>query len=113
SDEVLEGKGFIDWYPFDHPQLGEIELGGWDFQYSWRNPPPHLLEKEIAPFSDWLIWQGLASPKLELHSVEVSELGDEDGRVAYHLRVVVQNTGWLPTYVTKKALEKKVTRGVI
>lgn len=113
SDEVLEGKGFIDWYPFDHPQLGEIELGGWDFQYSWRNPPPHLLEKEIAPFSDWLIWQGLASPRLELHSVEVSELGDEDGRVAYHLRVVVQNTGWLPTYVTKKALEKKVTRGVI
>jgi hypothetical protein len=26
---------------------------------------------------------------------------------------VVQNEGWLPTYVTKKALERKVTRGVI
>ena len=25
----------------------------------------------------------------------------------------VENTGWLPTYVTKKALEKKVSRGVI
>jgi hypothetical protein len=26
---------------------------------------------------------------------------------------VVENTGWLPTYVTKKAVEKKVSRGVI
>jgi len=26
---------------------------------------------------------------------------------------VVQNEGWLPTYVTKKALERKMTRGVI
>jgi hypothetical protein len=26
---------------------------------------------------------------------------------------VIQNEGWLPTYVTKKALERKVTRGVI
>jgi hypothetical protein len=29
------------------------------------------------------------------------------------VRVVVQNEGWLPTYVTKKALERKATRGVI
>jgi hypothetical protein len=27
--------------------------------------------------------------------------------------LVVHNTGWLPTYVTKKALEKQVTRGII
>ena len=28
-------------------------------------------------------------------------------------RLVVQNTGWLPTYVTKKALENKIVCGVI
>ena len=22
--------GHVDWYPFDHPQLGPVELGGWD-----------------------------------------------------------------------------------
>jgi hypothetical protein len=26
---------------------------------------------------------------------------------------VVQNTGWLPSYVSKRALERKVVRGVI
>lgn len=109
SDEVLDRKAYVDWYEFEHPQLGKVELGGWDFQYAWRNPPPHLLEKEIAPFSDWLIWQALISPKLELYSADVTPLGAD----SYHVRLVVHNTGWLPTYVTKKAVEKKVSRGLV
>ncbi|MEQ8674102.1 MAG: M14 family metallopeptidase [Aggregatilineales bacterium] len=109
SDEVLGGRGYIDWYAFDHPQLGKVELGGWDFQLAWRNPPPDFLEKEVAPFSEWLIWHLLISPELALFESSVTPLADG----AYLLRAVVHNTGWLPTYVTKKALEKKVTRGVI
>ncbi len=31
----------------------------------------------------------------------------------YRVRLVVQNTGWLPTYITQKALEKKLVRGCI
>src|SRR4051812_33854961 len=50
NDEVLGGQGFIDWYAFDHPQLGAVELGGWDTLYTWSNPPPALLEQEIARF---------------------------------------------------------------
>lgn len=109
SDEVLEGQGYIDWYEFDHPQLGRLELGGWNMLYSWRNPPPQFLEKEIAPFTDWLLWHLLISPRLELFEAKVTPLSDN----TYHIRVVVHNTGWLPTYVTKKAVEKKVVRGVI
>lgn len=109
SDEVLEGRGYVDWYPFEHPQLGPVELGGWDYLYAFRNPPPHLLEKEIAPFANWLVWHLLISPRLELHEVSVKPLGKD----TYHLRMVVQNSGWLPTYVTKKAVEKKLTRGIV
>jgi hypothetical protein len=29
------------------------------------------------------------------------------------VRLAVHNTGYLPTYVTKRALERKVTRGVV
>ena len=39
--------GFVDWYPFDHPQLGSVELGGWNDLYSWQNPPKHLLADEV------------------------------------------------------------------
>jgi murein tripeptide amidase MpaA len=109
NDEVLKGKGYVDWYEFKHPQLGRVELGGWDGLFAWTNPPLHLLEKEISPFPEWIVWHALISPKLELRESGVTLLGGG----TYRLRVVVENTGWLPTYVTKKALEKKVVRGVI
>lgn len=109
NDEVLKGRGYVDWYPYKHPQLGNVELGGWDFLNTWTNPPLEFLEKEISPFPDWIVWHALISPKLALYETSVAPLGAG----AYRVRLVVENTGWLPTYVTKKALEKKVTRGVI
>jgi len=109
SDKVLGGKGYIDWYPFEHPQLGWVELGGWDYLYAFKNPPPEFLEKEIAPFADWLIWHLLISPRLELYEASAKPLGED----TYHVQLVVQNTGWLPTYVTKKAVEKKTVRGLV
>jgi murein tripeptide amidase MpaA len=109
NDEVLGGKGFVNWYEFDHPQLGKVELGGWDDMCAWANPPAEFLEKEISLFPDWIIWHTLISPKLALRGTEVKPIGKD----AYRVRLVVENTGWLPTYVTKKAVEKKVSRGVI
>jgi murein tripeptide amidase MpaA len=109
SDGPLEGKGYVDWYPFEHPQLGAVELGGWDHAYAFRNPPKPFLEREMALFPKWLLWSLLISPKLELYEVSAKALGDGDHRV----RFVVHNTGWLPSYVTKKALEKKVVRGLV
>jgi murein tripeptide amidase MpaA len=109
SDVVLGGRGYVEWYPFEHPQLGPVELGGWDMLYAFRNPPPELLEKEIAPFADWLVWHLLISPRLELYEVVSKQLGED----TYHVRLVVHNTGWLPTYVTKRAMEKKLVRGVV
>ena len=109
NDKVLGRKGYVDWYAFDHPQLGKLELGGWDAQNVWGNPPIEFLKKEIKPFPDWIIWHALISPKLALREASVKAIG----RGAYRIRMVVENTGWLPSYVTKKAVEKKVSRGVI
>ncbi len=108
SDKNLGKAGYVDWYEFDHPQLGKVELGGWDSLHTWTNPPGPFLEKEIKPFPDWIVWHALISPKLELRQVSAVPLGDG----VYRVRLVVENTGWLPTYVTKKALEKKL-RGVV
>jgi murein tripeptide amidase MpaA len=109
SDEKLGGRGYVDWYEFEHPQLGRVELGGWDSLYALRNPPPDALDAEIAPLAEWALWHALLSPRLELHSFEAKRLGQG----AWRVRLVVQNTGWLPSYVTKKALERKVARGLV
>ena len=107
SDSALSGKGHIDWYEFEHPQLGPVELGGWDSLYAFRNPPPEFLEKEVAPFADWVIWQAAASPKLELRAILMRKAGGT------HIRFAVQNTGYLATNVTEIAKKKKLCRGVV
>lgn len=108
SDEQLGGRGYVDWYPFDHPQLGPVELGGWDTIAYWYNAPFDRLEEEVRPAVDWIVWQALATPLLEMRALTAEPVGDELHRV----RAVVQNAGWLPTYVSKKALEGYLVRPV-
>lgn len=108
NDNALNGKGFVDWYPFDHPQLGKVEIGGWNKIFAIHNPPAHLLEKELAKFPKWLVWQALLSPKMELVHAGADPLGNG----TYRVRAVVQNTGWLPSYVSKEALKRLVVRPV-
>ena len=100
--------GYIDWYTFEHPQLGTVELGGWNNAAVFRNPPASLLEAEIAPHTDAMVFHALIAPELRLHSTEVVPLGNGSWRV----RLVVENAGWLPTNVTTKAIERNVAQQV-
>ena len=109
SDEQCGGQAHVDWRPFMHPQLGPVEIGGWDKMNFWRNPPPHLREREAARFPAWMTQLALSLPRLELLRTEVRALGPETWRV----RLAVANSGWLPAYVSKRALARKVVRGVM
>ena len=109
SDEQCDGQAYAPWRPFQHPQLGAVEIGGWDHQNYWRNPPPHLREREAARFPAWMTQLALSLPKLELLRTEVRALGPDTWRV----RLAVANSGWLPCYISKRALERKVVRGVM
>lgn len=109
SDDHCEGKAHNDWRPFNHPQLGAVEIGGWDRMNYWRNPPPKYREREAARFPAWLTQLGLTLPKLHTVSTSVDALGPDTWRVKF----VVANTGYLPSYVTKRALERKVARACV
>ena len=109
SDEQCAGQAHVDWKGFEHPQLGAVEIGGWDKMNFWRNPPPPLREREAARFPAWMTQIALSLPRLELLRTEVRALGPDTWRV----RIAVANSGWLPAYVTKRALARKVVRGVM
>ncbi|MCL4867395.1 MAG: carboxypeptidase [Anaerolineae bacterium] len=104
-DEELGGEGYVTWYEFDHPQLGKVELGGWDLFITIRNPPYKCLEKEVAPLADWAIFNCLISPKLEPFKVQVESHGD-----LHHILFAVHNTGWLPTNISEQAMKMKVVK---
>ena len=91
----------VAWYEFDHPQLGKVELGGWNAIYTWRNPPHALLEAEIAPQADFAIAFAALAPRLAWREVKVTPLGEG----AYHLLAVVENAGFLPTHVSQPGCE--------
>lgn len=109
SDEHCGGLAHVDWRSFEHPQLGPVEIGGWDRMNYWRNPPPALREREAARFPPWMTTLGLSLPRLELLEARAEALADGCWRV----RMRVQNSGWLPAYVTRRALERQVARGLV
>ena len=108
NQDKLGGAAHHGWKPYAHPQLGQLEIGGWDRFHAFGNPPLPLLERELAKFPRWLLWQALCSPKLELVHAGAERLSDD----TWKLTLVVQNTGWLPTYVTKRALTRNTVRGI-
>ena len=74
----------------------------------WFNPPLSRLQEEVEPHADFALFLALVSPRLEIRSFEAEAVGEG----AYRLRVVIENTGWLPTNVTQKALDRKAVRPV-
>jgi murein tripeptide amidase MpaA len=108
SDKELAGDGFVAWQPVDHPQLGPVEVGGFDMIRYWFNVPFDRLEKEVAPHSEWLIELGLSTPRLAVRSFTAEPAGEN----LWRLQLVVENTGWLPTNGTQQALDQLVVAGV-
>ncbi|ANH69192.1 M14 family metallopeptidase [Mitsuaria sp. 7] len=111
SDEHCGGRAYVDWQPFQHPQLGAVEIGGWDQINYWRNPPPELREAEVERFPAWMDRIALSLPRLELLRAEAQALALAHD--VWKIRLAVVNTGWLPTSVTQLALDHKIVRGVM
>ena len=109
NDDQLDGEGFVNWYPYQHPQLGEVELGGWNVLYTFWNPPTNKLQQEIDRLPGWLLWHTLITPRLEWLHCEAHTLDND----TYQIDVGVVNSGWLPSQVTRHALKNKLVRGVI
>jgi murein tripeptide amidase MpaA len=104
NDQHLKGKAYHPWQPYQHPELGAVEIGGWDSFSYISNVPLDRLEKEVAKFPQWLTWQALISPQLVLRKTHCERLGAD----LWKVRLEVQNAGYLPTHVSRRALDRKV-----
>jgi len=96
NDERLGGRYFSPWTRYQHPELGEVEVGGWHSKFWGQNPPAEFLEEECAAQLPWIIYLIKQAPRLALDGPTVTPL--EDG--GYRVRAVVTNEGFLPTSLT-------------
>ncbi len=90
---------FLNWTHFNHPQLGDVEIGGFNYKFTIQNAPKHLLIEECEKVTKFMLRWAPCMPKLAIESVKATEL--ENGYVQFE--AVVTNIGYLPTYLSQKA----------
>lgn len=106
NDEVMHGEAFVDWQPFEHPQLGTVEIGGWKSKLYQQNAPLQYLVEMCEKLSKWTLSNASLCPYLTLPHLLVEPRGEE----IYHIIAIVENGGFLPTYTSQKALERRDVR---
>ncbi len=109
QDEALEGKGFVNWTPFDHPQLGKVEIGGWVPKTVRQNAPPgKFLEEECEKNCKFTMKHALTTPLVRVAETKGERVGDG----VYRLTAVVRNLGYLATNLTAQAKKVGVAKPV-
>ncbi len=104
----LGDHGFRDWKAFDHPQLGQVEIGGMCYIWSYRNPPPAMLEEVCRTNVAFNLRHAAAAPRVVIDDVTVEALGADLFRIA----ATVSNHGYLPTNLSDVAIANKVAQPV-
>jgi len=106
SDANPEYGAFVNWRPFDHPQLGRVEIGGWK-RYALYNPWLQDL-RDIAPkCTQFILEHARRAPRLAVRTT----LDRIEGSV-FRLRAEVVNVGQFPTHVTAQATKLASTKPV-
>jgi murein tripeptide amidase MpaA len=107
-DEHAAPDAYMEWQPYEHSQLGKVELGGWNSMYTWRNPPLGFVESEAARHYPFMLALGEMLPHLSVHSLVVNKIGEDK----FHLNLVIENTGFLPTYTSQQGKSRQAARPV-
>jgi hypothetical protein len=107
NDEELDGKLFIDWHKFDHPTLGDVEIGGWKRR---KTSPPEgeLIQKECEMGNAYVIYLAGQAAKIKIGEPEVT---DKEGGI-FQVDIKVENKGFLPT-ATQQAVELNMVEPVL
>jgi len=104
-DDFLEfGDQFVEWAPYDHPQFGKVEMGGW--KKTQGRVPPRFMNEELSHRNmAFSLYQADEMPLMKTGETSVEALG---GGV-YRVRVELSNPKLVPT-ILAKAAENNVVR---
>lgn len=108
NDEVLHGQGFVDWRPFDHPELGQVEIGGWLPKTVRQNPPLQLLAEECEKNMRFSLLQAGTLPRLAIADVSLTQIAED----TFRLTAAVVNGGYLRTSGSVQAERNRVAKPV-
>jgi hypothetical protein len=109
-DEEFGGTCFKKWAPYQHPQLGQVEIGGYNPKFYSQNGPPQVMEKWARNQALFNLYMAQALPLVEIVSATITALPAAAADSATHeVRVTVRNSGMLPTAL-EQAKRVKIVR---
>lgn len=109
-DRELGGKGFVNWHAVRHPQLGDVEIGGWDLKFTWRNPPPgKFLEDECKKVFMFPLKHASLLPLVKITDARAVKVAQE----VFKVEAIIENLGFLPTNISEQAIQINAVKPVV
>jgi len=91
SDKELGGKGFVEWKPYKHPTLREVEIGG-PVPYVSNTPPPAMIMNLLKGQVPWVFELTEKIARIRINKTKVEPIG----KGLYRVSAWIGNTGYLP-----------------
>jgi hypothetical protein len=99
----------LPWKPIRHPQLGDVEVGGFDPRYSVWNPPEGALIDEVCSGHIAVFFRLLSL----LPVLHVTSSREPLGNDTFLITVTVENRGGLPTHGPQHAQGMPHVEGIV
>ena len=117
NDTEMNGKIFVDWQSYDHPQLGKVEIGG--FVSKTYNPksktylnmmcnPGPVFDEFLEKHAEWNNYLVSMSPLIRITELKAQKFGSG----FFKIKAGIQNQGYLPTNVTQQAINNRTAKTV-
>jgi hypothetical protein len=95
NDQLGMGAWFKDWTPFNHPELGPIEIGGFSNRWFGRTTPPFMLQELAHRNAMFALFHADEMPLLEWGDVTVERIAGN----TYRVKAEMRNTRAIPTRI--------------
>jgi hypothetical protein len=104
-DDYLEfGDQYIEWESFDHPQYGEVEMGGW--KKTRGRVPPRFMNEELSHRNmAFTLYNADQMPKIAVGDVTVEKVAGD----VFKVRIDVSNDRVIPS-ITARGAKNNVVR---
>lgn len=102
----LEAAGvdaFVDWTEYDHPDLGTVEIGGFD-PGAAINPDPAVVSELGPAHGEFAVALAGMMPRVRIVDTEVAAHGDG----TFTVEAVVDNSGYFPTSLQHGVVARSV-----
>lgn len=103
SENLHLSEYFSEWKKVTHPQLGEVEIGGFKSAFFVTNPPVKYLKQELEKTFHGTFLNSLMFPDVVIKEKKIDKIDNQTFKAV----VIIANNGYLPTNGSTQALKTK------